>query len=203
MRLRRLTLALVALSVPVLTLGQASAAVTAQTQQVAANAAPHATGIVLGVNESVSITASGTWAIQSGENATGFGGYGTFGPNGATSRNGFPTAKEACSLNPNVAMGALVSSVDGGLTWTFVGEGATVVSGPGELLLASNDCVPGTYQFFDDNVGELTVNFAPVVAPSAADCKNGGWKTSGAYKNQGDCVSFFSTGEKNPPANKG
>ncbi|MBM3819843.1 MAG: hypothetical protein FJW14_12630 [Acidimicrobiia bacterium] len=32
-------------------------------------------------------------------------------------------------------------------------------------------------------------------------CKNGGWQTFGVFKNQGDCVSFVSTGGKNPPAN--
>lgn len=29
-------------------------------------------------------------------------------------------------------------------------------------------------------------------------CKNGGWQSTG-FKNQGDCVSFFATGGKNPP----
>ncbi len=31
-------------------------------------------------------------------------------------------------------------------------------------------------------------------------CKNGGWRTLGDFKNQGDCVSWFATGGKNPPA---
>jgi hypothetical protein len=37
-------------------------------------------------------------------------------------------------------------------------------------------------------------------------CKNGGWQTfknpdgSPMFKNQGDCVSFFATGGKNPPS---
>ena len=29
-------------------------------------------------------------------------------------------------------------------------------------------------------------------ACAAAVCKNGGWKTYGVFKNQGDCVSFVS-----------
>ena len=35
--------------------------------------------------------------------------------------------------------------------------------------------------------------------PTGANCKKDGWKThaSGPFKNQGDCVSFFATGEKN------
>jgi ricin-type beta-trefoil lectin protein len=42
--------------------------------------------------------------------------------------------------------------------------------------------------------------------PSAAmpatkdDCANGGWRSFGAFKNRGDCVSFVATGGKNPPA---
>jgi hypothetical protein len=34
-------------------------------------------------------------------------------------------------------------------------------------------------------------------------CKGGGWQTNfpaGTFKNQGDCVSFFATGGKNPPS---
>jgi hypothetical protein len=38
--------------------------------------------------------------------------------------------------------------------------------------------------------------------PTTTDeCKNGGWRTYGVFKNQGDCVSFVATGGKNPPAN--
>jgi hypothetical protein len=40
-----------------------------------------------------------------------------------------------------------------------------------------------------------------VVRPTAKDeCKNGGWRTYGVFKNQGDCVSFVATKGKNPPA---
>jgi hypothetical protein len=33
---------------------------------------------------------------------------------------------------------------------------------------------------------------------SIDECKNGGWKTFGVFKNQGDCVSFVATKGKNP-----
>ena len=39
--------------------------------------------------------------------------------------------------------------------------------------------------------------------PSSAEkdqCKDGGWRSSGKFKNQGDCVSWFATGGKNKPA---
>ena len=33
-------------------------------------------------------------------------------------------------------------------------------------------------------------------------CKNGGWKTFGVFKNQGDCVSFVASKGKNPPSGR-
>jgi hypothetical protein len=40
--------------------------------------------------------------------------------------------------------------------------------------------------------------------PASKDqCKNGGWRTYGVFKNQGDCVSFVATGGKNPPGTAG
>jgi hypothetical protein len=40
---------------------------------------------------------------------------------------------------------------------------------------------------------------SPPLPSSKEQCKNGGWKTFGVFKNQGDCVSFVATGAKNPP----
>ena len=37
--------------------------------------------------------------------------------------------------------------------------------------------------------------------PTSTDqCKNGGWKTFGVFKNQGDCVSFVASNGRNPPS---
>jgi hypothetical protein len=41
----------------------------------------------------------------------------------------------------------------------------------------------------------------PVRPTTKAQCKNGGWRDFGVFKNQGDCVSFVATGGKTPPAN--
>jgi hypothetical protein len=50
--------------------------------------------------------------------------------------------------------------------------------------------------------GDFTVIDAqppPTSLPTSKDqCKNGGWKTFGVFKNQGDCVSFVATGGKKP-----
>jgi hypothetical protein len=48
--------------------------------------------------------------------------------------------------------------------------------------------------------GDVAVVDAPSLPTSKDQCKNGGWRTFGVFKNQGDCVSFVATGGKNPPA---
>jgi hypothetical protein len=48
--------------------------------------------------------------------------------------------------------------------------------------------------------GDIVVVDAPPFPVSKDQCKNGGWRTFGVFKNQGDCVNFVATGGKNPPA---
>jgi hypothetical protein len=50
------------------------------------------------------------------------------------------------------------------------------------------------WDFFIDDV-----RFTEATPTSKEQCKDGGWKTFGVFKNQGDCVSFVATGGKNPP----
>jgi hypothetical protein len=47
----------------------------------------------------------------------------------------------------------------------------------------------------------VVVDTHPPLPTSKDQCKNGGWRSYGVFKNQGDCVSFVATGGKNPPAN--
>jgi hypothetical protein len=48
---------------------------------------------------------------------------------------------------------------------------------------------------------DLQLAFAgPSIELDKNSCKNGAWQELGVFKNQGDCVSFFATGGKNPPA---
>jgi hypothetical protein len=50
--------------------------------------------------------------------------------------------------------------------------------------------------------GDITAVDAPVLPTTKEQCKNGGWQSfGGAFKNQGDCVSFAATGGKQPLAN--
>ncbi len=48
--------------------------------------------------------------------------------------------------------------------------------------------------------GQVVIHDAQPLPTSKDQCKNGGWRTYGVFKNQGDCVSFVATGGKNPPA---
>lgn len=48
----------------------------------------------------------------------------------------------------------------------------------------------------DDNYGEYQIT----VTLGTETCKKGGWQSYGVFKNQGDCVSYFATDGRNPPA---
>jgi hypothetical protein len=60
------------------------------------------------------------------------------------------------------------------------------------------DCsAPGPLSF-GPVVGDVTVQAA---LPTGKDqCKHGGWRDFGVFRNQGDCVSFVATGGKHPPS---
>jgi hypothetical protein len=51
-----------------------------------------------------------------------------------------------------------------------------------------------------EDLYDLTVTDATAPLPTSKDqCKNGGWRNFGVFKNQGDCVSYVATGGKNEP----
>ena len=47
--------------------------------------------------------------------------------------------------------------------------------------------------------GGISIVDATPLPPSKNQCRNGGWKNFGVFKNQGDCVSFVATKGKNTP----
>jgi PKD repeat protein len=110
--------------------------------------------------------------------------------------NGFVVNFDAsASYDPD---GAIVS-----YAWNF-GDAA---SGTGEYT-SHVYTAPGTYTatlIVTDNDGATNSVTHPVTVsyPISKDqCKSGGWQNyGGIFKNQGDCVSFVSTGGGNPPAN--
>jgi hypothetical protein len=70
------------------------------------------------------------------------------------------------------------------------------------LFGSPTDCSPSSPSGLGGTVsgGDITVVDAPPLPTSKDECKNGGWRTFGVFRNQGDCVSFVATGGKNPPA---
>jgi hypothetical protein len=48
--------------------------------------------------------------------------------------------------------------------------------------------------------GDAIVTDAKPLPTTKSQCRNGNWRTYGAFRNQGDCVSFVATKGKNPPS---
>ena len=69
-----------------------------------------------------------------------------------------------------------------------------------EALLGAGCPTPLSSYLSFDFTGDIVVVDAPSLPTSKDQCKQGGWKIYGVFKNQGDCVSFVATGGKNPPS---
>jgi hypothetical protein len=92
---------------------------------------------------------------------------------------------------------------DGTATYTFT---AATIAAAGNQVSFPTGTIESISILIDvqgtANVTDITVNDelqVPTTQAAKDQCKNGGWQdfTSPAFKNQGDCVSFFATGEKN------
>ena len=96
----------------------------------------------------------------------------------------------------------VVAPVDDAIDETNENVVVTLASGAGYQIGSSND----DNITIADNDG-TTPNPNPNPNPNPEDkpkpkdqCKDGGWRTFGHFKNQGDCVSWFATDGKNKPA---
>jgi hypothetical protein len=96
------------------------------------------------------------------------------------------------------------TNADGSATYTFTA--ATIAAAGGQVPFPTGTIesieimidVEGTADITNITVnGELQV---PTTQAAKDQCKNGGWQnfTSPSFKNQGDCVSYFTTGGSNP-----
>jgi hypothetical protein len=94
-------------------------------------------------------------------------------------------------------------------TLQFQAVGLEVTDSPsGDLIrgipTGTGSCSPlGLAVDFEVISGDLVVTDAPALPTSKEQCKNGGWRGYGIFKNQGDCVSFVASKGKNPPGNTG
>ncbi len=96
------------------------------------------------------------------------------------------------SLGPPAPAGIVIQiedhgAVGDGVGWSVVSALPTTCPPP--------DGVPAN----EEGTGDVTVIDASPL-PSKDACKNGGWRSYGVFKNQGDCVSFVATGRKNRPS---
>jgi hypothetical protein len=58
-----------------------------------------------------------------------------------------------------------------------------------------------TDQGFSEGAYRIALNGTRACLPvTKQECKKGGWRDFGVFKNQGDCVSFVATGGRNEPA---
>ena len=91
-------------------------------------------------------------------------------------------------------------------TTQFGVVGLEVTDSPGGDLIraipvgSASPCGPiGGAVDFPVSSGDVVVTDAAELPVSKDQCKNGGWRNFGVFKNQGDCVSFVATKGKNPP----
>jgi len=99
---------------------------------------------------------------------------------------------------PNRTDGLYVTVVDGGPA----GSGLDTFDAVPTLNNIPTDCSIDPPSFAPGPVdsGDILVFDAPPLPTFKGQCKNGGWRTFGVFKNEGDCVSFVATGGKNQPA---
>ena len=93
--------------------------------------------------------------------------------------------------------GFYITAVDGGPA----GSGLDTLDAT-PLSIVPTDCSQVPAPFSPDTVtrGDIVIRDVPPLPTTKVECKNGGWRDFGVFKNQGDCVSFVATGGKNPPA---
>jgi hypothetical protein len=122
-------------------------------------------------------------------------------PSGQVNCESFFSGPVSClNVQGNVAL----LTVEG----TAFGTIAMRITDNGVDTFDSVEAIPGSgcaqpqagyanFLFFE---GDIVVRDAQPQPTSKDQCKNGGWKTYGVFKNQGDCVSFVATGGTNPPS---
>jgi hypothetical protein len=70
---------------------------------------------------------------------------------------------------------------------------------PGDPSRSPSDCSPLGLMHSDTvTSGDVAIQDAPPLPTSKDQCKNGSWRNFPGFKNQGDCVSFVTTGGKQP-----
>jgi hypothetical protein len=108
---------------------------------------------------------------------------------------GFVGTKTGPSGGPNRAIGEIVA-VDNG---PDIADSDTVAVYYDETATGTPNCSTLGTQRLGPVRADVTVH-AAAMPTTKQQCKKGGWRSFGVFKNQGDCVSFVATKGKNPPA---
>ena len=152
--------------------------------------------------EGIAFASSGTlWGSLSARGAAGTPGLYTINP--ATGAASFAAPIQDSSGTP--PSGGVVS-LQFACNGTLYGGTATGISAPDGGRLITINPATGVFSFVGSvsatagrSLGALAFEDPRCLPTSKEQCRNGGWRTFGVFKNQGDCVSFVATGGKNPP----
>jgi hypothetical protein len=153
--------------------------------------------------EGIAFDASGTlWGTLSARGAAGTPGLYRIDP--ATGRATFVAPIPASpGASPSGGVVSLQFACDG----TLYGGTATGLGRADGGRLVTIDPVTGATAFvgtasatqFGNSLGALAFGDPRCLPTRKEECKNGGWRTFGVFKNQGDCVSFVATRGRNQP----
>jgi len=99
-------------------------------------------------------------------------------------------------------------SANSGVIYTFAGQMVPIaVQGAVVDITGGGGCGSTSPKFpagglNTDGGFDLQLAFTgALVSLDKESCKSGGWHAFGVFRNQGDCVSYFATNGRNPPAN--
>jgi hypothetical protein len=161
-------------------------------------------GAVEGI-EGIAFDSSGTlWGSRSARGAAGAPGLYRIDPATGTATFVAPIV-DSSGTPPSGGVVSLQFACDGTLyggtaTGTFALDGGRLVTiNPATGLFAFVGSVSATGGM---SLGALAFQDSRCLPTSKDQCKNGGWRDFGVFKNQGDCISWVATHGKNPPANQ-
>ena len=136
---------------------------------------------------------------------------------GSTGSIDFPTtagAIQSTHAGPSDAFLTKLTATGSGLVYsTYLGASdddsgfGIAVDGAGSAYVAGSTffstdfpTTPSAFQTIRGGAADAFVAKIAMLPTSKDECQNGGWKTFGVFKNQGDCVSFVATRGKNQPS---
>jgi hypothetical protein len=128
--------------------------------------------------------------------------------NGSTAVIGFSGTESF--LGETAPRAGLIRIFDGGgpdsrldtFEWAETGGeiGGPPIPGPSSCAAYPASFPPAFGGISVNDFGDVIVTDTQALPTSKDQCKRGGWRTFGVFKNQGDCASFVATKGKNPPA---